>query len=593
MRISAVWAVLLLCPSALWAQPKEGLPDNSLITADVKAPSKESLSFARLAGDYWEALMRLSPLDATFNNYPRYGDRLDDNSAAGRRAKALEYNSMLKRLDSIDASKLAANERLSAEVMRWQLSASLEAEKHKNYQWLVDHMDGPQALIANIVEQAQPMRSSVDAEALLRRMQGLPLYFRNEIEGLREGAKEKRVSARVPVEKAITQIEDILKTPADQSPYASAAKKLPDGIRERYTPLIMASVEQNAYGAEREYLKFLKEEYLPKTRREKIGLGDLPGGKADYRFAIKQQTTVDKTPEELHKIGLEELAGIHREMKAIAAKMGRSEDVTSFLAAVRKDKNNYFKTREELLRASEAFIGRAREKLPRYFGILPKADVVVKPVEDFREKNSGAAEYYPAPDDLSRPGIYYVNTYRPETRATFDVASTAAHEALPGHHLQITIATEQRGLPTFQRHTDFTAYVEGWALYCERLADEMGLYTTDMDRLGMLSNQALRASRLVVDTGIHAMSWSRQQAIDFMLQNTPLSKEEIATEVDRYTVWPGQALAYKVGQREITALRREQEKRLGAAFDIKAFHDAVLKNGPLPLPVLRRTFQQR
>jgi uncharacterized protein (DUF885 family) len=298
---------------------------------------------------------------------------------------------------------------------------------------------------------------------------------------------------------------------------------------------------------------------------------------------------VDLSADELHRIGLEEIEVLRDEMTQIARRAGHAGDLENFLESVRKDPENFFKTREEVLKNAELLVGRSTEKLPEWFGALPKTALVVKPIEEFQEKNDAAARYFQPPTDLARPGVYYINTYKPESRPRFSMASLAAHEGVPGHHLQIALALENAGLPQFRRSAGFTAYIEGWALYAERLGDEMGLYPDDLSRLGMLSDQALRAARLVVDTGIHAKDWPRDRAIEFMRSNTPMSQEEIEAEVDRYTVWPGQALAYKVGQREIMALRDEARSRTGRRFDIKAFHDAVLRHGPLPLPVLRES----
>lgn len=551
----------------------------------------ESSAFSRLAEDYWDAQMRLWPLSATFSGYPRYHDSLDDNSPEGRRKEKDEFEALLARLEAIDAEGLSEEEKLSARVMRWQIQTHLEALPHRFHQWDVDHMDGPQSWIPAVIELAQPMKTQADAEALLSRMRSMPAYFQNQVANLREGLMEKRVAARVPVEKAIAQLEGILSVPAEKTPYAAAARRLPQALQARYLPLVLAEVEKSAYAADRAYLEFLKEEYLPRTRRGGfIGLCGLPGGGAAYRQRIRRYTTLDKTPEELHRMGLEELRNIRTEMTAIARRLGHKGRLKPFIEKMRSNPANYFESREEVLERAQELVARATAKLPDFFGLLPQTSLVVKPIEDYKEKNDVAARYFPPPDDLSRPGIYYINTYEPPTRPRFSMTSLAVHEGVPGHHLQLAIALERRGLPAFRRNAEATAFIEGWALYAERLAEEMGLYEDDLSRIGMLSDQALRASRLVVDTGLHARGWSRQRAVDFMKANTPMSEHEIIAEVDRYTIWPGQALAYKVGQREIMALRRAQEKKLGEKFDLRAFHDAVLRHGALPLEILKGLF---
>ena len=347
-------------------------------------------------------------------------------------------------------------------------------------------------------------------------------------------------------------------------------------------------MEAEVNPALKDFAAFLKTDYLHETRAENIGLSGVPGGRAMYRHKLVAHTTVvDKSAEDLHQIGIRELAGIAVEMKLIARRAGHAGDLESFLDSVRTNPKNFFTTRDEVRSAAEALVAKAQAKLPDWFSTLPKTALIVKPLESFREKNSPAAYYFQPPEDLSRPGVYYINTYKPQSRPRFSMTSLAAHEGVPGHHLQIALALENKELPPFRRNAEFSAYTEGWALYTERLGDEMGLYGDDLSRLGMLSDQALRAARLVVDTGLHDKAWTRGQSIDFMKANTPMSLEEIEAEVDRYTVWPGQALAYKVGQLELMELREEVQARMGRRFDIKAFHDAVLRHGPLPLPVLR------
>ena len=432
------------------------------------------------------------------------------------------------------------------------------------------------------------MRDAADAAALEKRLKAVPLYLRRHRENIASGLKTGRVAARVPTEKLIRQLEEMLAAPVDESPYAEACERLPEPLLSEWKPRLLKIVSEEIAPAARELTDFLKNDYLPKTRTGgDIGLSSVPGGRAMYRHKIRSHTTADRSADELHRIGLTELEGIRDEMTQIARRAGHAGDLESYLETVRSEPANFFKTREEVLKNAELLVGQATKALPEWFGTLPKTALVVKPVEEFQEKNEAAARYFQPPTDLSRPGVYYINTYKPESRPRFSMTSLAAHEGLPGHHLQIALALENKGLPQFRRSAGFTAYVEGWALYSERLGDEMGLYRDDLSRLGMLSDQALRAARLVVDTGLHAKGWTREKAIDFMKANTPMSQEEIEAEVDRYTVWPGQALAYKVGQLELASLRDEVKARTGRRFDIKAFHDAVLRHGPLPLPVLR------
>jgi uncharacterized protein (DUF885 family) len=553
---------------------------------------------SRLFADYWTAQMRLSPLLATFYGERGWDDKLDDNSLAGRAERKASDEALLKRARSLDLKGLTAEERLSVSVMRAMLDDELEGLALPFQEFEVDHMDGGQSWIPSVIQTSQPMKDAADAAALEKRLKAVPLYLARHRENLASGLKSGRVAARVPTEKLLRQIEEMLAAPVEQSPYAEACDRLPEPDRSQWKPRLLKIVSDEIAPSLRDLAAFLKNDYLPKTRTDgRIGLSSLSGGRAMYRHQIRSHTTVDKSPEQLHKIGLEELEAIRGEMTQIARRAGHAGDLESYLDSVRKDRANFFETREQVLKNAELLVGKATTRLPEWFGTLPKTALVVKPVEEFQEKNEAAGRYYQPPTDLSRPGVYYINTYKPESRPRFSMTSLAAHEGVPGHHLQIALALENKDLPQFRRSAGFTAYVEGWALYAERLGDEMGLYQDDLSRLGMLSDQALRAARLVVDTGIHAKGWTREQAIEFMRANTPMSLEEIEAEVDRYTVWPGQALAYKVGQRELMALREEVRARTGRRFDIKAFHDAVLRHGPLPLPVLRasvlETFPER
>lgn len=564
---------------------------SSLVLAEgapsASAQLAASRQLAQLSEDYWDTQMRLSPLSATFVNYPKYHDRLEDVSAAGRAESHRQEARLLAALTVIDRSALGESGKVTYDVMKLNLERSLEGEKFKFWQFNVDHIDGYQSWIPTVITTAQPLKTSDDAEALLLRLKAFPSFFAAHVANLREGMKEGRVAARVPVERCIKQLEELASQKPAESPFNEAVKKLPADLEKLYGPKLLQAVETHVQPAYALYLRFLKDEYLPVTRVDKIGLSELPQGKEAYAFEIRYHTTVDKTPDQLHQMGLDELKQIREELAKIAKRRKFKGDVKAFAESIKKDPANFYKTREEIVRDAQQLIARAQAKVPQYFGTVPKTPLVVKPFEDYKEKNMPAAEYFEPADDLSRPGIYYINTYQPETRPRYAMTSLAAHEGIPGHHFQIALAMEKRDLPTFRRHGEFNAFVEGWALYTERLAEEMGLYQDDLSRVGMLSDQALRAARLVVDTGIHSFGWSRQKAIDFMKDSTVDSEEEIVNEVDRYIIWPGQALSYKVGQREILALRAESQKALGKKFDLRRFHDDVLKNGAIPLSILR------
>jgi uncharacterized protein (DUF885 family) len=313
----------------------------------------------------------------------------------------------------------------------------------------------------------------------------------------------------------------------------------------------------------------------------------VPNGEDAYRRLIHAYTALDLVPGDVHETGLQEVARINGEMEALGERVFGTRDRSAILRRLRTDPEMHFRTRDEVEEKARDALARAKAAIPRFFGRLPKADCEVVRMGEHEEKHSTIAYYRQPAADGSRPGRYYINTYAPETQPRYEAEVLAYHESIPGHHLQIAITQELEGLPAFRNHLGITAYTEGWGLYTERLSDEMGLYTADVDRIGVLSYDALRACRLVVDTGMHAKGWTRTQAIDFMLANTALAENNIVNEVDRYIAWPGQALAYKVGQLEIRRLRADAERRLGSRFDLRAFHDAVLENGAVSLETLR------
>jgi uncharacterized protein (DUF885 family) len=376
-----------------------------------------------------------------------------------------------------------------------------------------------------------------------------------------------------------------------QSVYWGPITSMPDTIpaadRERLTAAYRAAITDTLVPAYTKMRDFLRDEYLPAARTT-VGLGDLPGGKDWYAFKVREQTTTDLTPEQIHQFGLEEVERILGEMNQVRTEVGFDGDLPAFFEYLRTDDRFYFKTEAEALQAYRDIQKKIGERLPQLFDIFPKADYEVRPVEAFRAQSDAGASYQqPAPDG-SRPGIFYLNTYNLRAQPNFLVETLSIHEASPGHHFQISIAQEVEDLPAFRRFGGYTAYAEGWALYAESLGKEMGMFTDPYQWYGRLSDEQLRAMRLVVDTGLHYYGWSRQQAIDYMKANSSMAESDVVAEVERYIVMPGQALAYKVGQREIRALRTEAESELGDRFDVRAFHRQVLVDGSLPMDVLGR-----
>ena len=371
--------------------------------------------------------------------------------------------------------------------------------------------------------------------------------------------------------------------PLAESPFDSPSvrDKTPE-FRKHFDVL----VQEQIVPAFKRYRDFLEKAYLP-AAREAIAVSANPNGAACYDASVRYHSSLPATAKDVHATGLQQVERLDAEMKSIGQRSFATGDVPKLLQHVRTSRKYFFKSRDEMIAYSQAALGRAKSRMHDWFGLLPQADVVIQPYPKFREKN-GPNEYNPPAEDGSRPAVFFINAYQAEKKSRVEIESTAFHETIPGHHLQIAIALERKDIHPIGRYLGNAGYAEGWGLYSERLADEMKLFSSDLDRLGMLSSQALRAARLVVDSGIHTLGWSRQQAIDYMVANTVLAENNIENEVDRYLTTPGQALAYKVGQLELLELRDEGRKRLGDKFDIKAFHDAVLRNGAVAMPVLRQ-----
>ena len=549
-------------------------------------------ALAKLCDEYWQGYLRAHPVAATEIGDRRYDAMLEDNSAAGLSRETKRLEGLLTRARAIDARKLESADRVNRSALIEELGNQLAVASCHLERWNVDPRGGPQSEFMNLPD-FTVIKSPEDAAHYVTRCRGMGLYMSNHIANLASGLTGGLVANQEAVTKTLEQIDQLLaeKKPekwAIARPAQDAHADWSADDRARFSKELLDCVTEVVRPALVRYRAFLKDTIMPTARQpEMAGLADLPGGMDCYRKLIRVHTSLDKTPTELHQLGLDEIKRIRTAISDLGGKALGTTDFAQIQAKLRKDPAMHFKTAEEVEAEAEANLARAKAAIPKWFHILPKADCQVK-VMGMHEAPFSTIAYYREPAaDGSRPGYYMINTYKPKTRPRYEAEALAYHESIPGHHLQIAIAQELTGIPEFRKHQGVTAFVEGWGLYSERLADEMGLYTSDIDRLGMLSYDAWRASRLVVDTGMHAMGWSRQQAIDYMMQNTLLAQNNIENEVDRYMTDPGQALAYKCGQLEILRLREEAKKRLGSRFDIKAFHDAVLRNGALALPVLR------
>lgn len=547
-------------------------------------PAADSaMLLADAASDWWAKTMERYPTWASYLGDRRYDDRLTDISPAARKAWVDYASTMKGRLDAIDAERLGASDRVTWDMLRTAVVDTIDGEVCRSEQWEVDQLGGVQVNLGEIPT-FHTVQSAKDAKTLIARYTAAGGVLAQHVTNLRAGLAAGLTAARINVERVIAQIDGMIATPPDKSPFMELKIATE---QESARPVILTAVREYVYGGLTVYRDFLKNEYLARARGE-VGVKALPIGEACYAFMIRAHTGSEVAPQKLHQLGLDELARIHGEMAKIIREVDGTTDVAAFLAAIPKRKDQYMATGAELLLHNQKLLARAAEALPRAFGRLPKIPCEVKAIEPYREKDAPAAYYYGAPDDGSRPAYYYLNTFEPETRPLYDMEALAFHEAVPGHHLQIALAQELKDVPDFRRHTGQTAFIEGWALYAEGLADELGLYSGPLTRFGMLNYEAWRAARLVVDTGMHALGWTREQALSFMGKNTALHLEDAANEIDRYIVWPGQALAYKVGQLTFRELRADAEKRLGAKFDLRAFHDAALAQGAVPMATLRR-----
>ena len=537
-----------------------------------------------LADRFWQGLLERDPMWATILGDTRYDDRWPDLGASGRADEEAAYRAALEEARNIPSDGLDPERVITRDLLVLISENHLEVLRQKQYQLAVDHMTGPQVWPAEIA-QYQQADTPERLERLLDRWRAYPAMIEDYVAALAEGVADGRTAAAVPVRRAIEQIDRLLAMTPDAHPATSMVRVATDDDREQ----VRVAVENHVYAGLRRLRTFLVDEYEPHARPEP-GLSTTPGGEEAYRLAIRVQTSLDTTADEVHAFGMADLAAIETEKDEIARRLGHA-DRHELRQALLDDPTNRTDDPTDIVRLAQDQTDRAYAAAPRYFGRLPSANCYVKPVESYREAESPPAFYMPPSLDGSRQGQYYINTYQPAERQLHRIAAITFHEATPGHHFQLTIEMELKDLPPFRTlgaRLAGTAYVEGWGLYTERLADEMGLYLDDRERLGMLEAQSFRAARLVVDSGLHAMGWSREQAIAFMHERGSLPMVDAEIEVDRYTVWPGQALAYKLGQREIERSRAEVSAAMGDRFDLRVFHDEVLGHGSLPLGTLRR-----
>jgi uncharacterized protein (DUF885 family) len=584
---AALVMVIACAPPVKEPMPATPAAQPSPLAADAVAGVTDPALKAAIA-DHWEYMMRWSPTYATTLGDHRYDDQLAPRDAASIARMHRERDAIVAKLDAVTVTGLGDTDRVTYQLLRGRLEADQGLDVCRFHEWLVDSAGGSVLGELSYLVESHTVKSAEDAEHLVKRMKQGAKAVDDTIANLRLGLADGRVSSAEKVRRVVEQLDAELAKPVESWSMTSPAWGEQYPVQQRELAAIVRDEIEPAIVRLRD---FLRGEVLPKARTDKEGLVALPDGDACYRASILNHVGLAMTPEELHQLGLTEIARTDKELAALGKKVLGTPDLAATIAQLRDDKKLYFGTREEILASAQGALDRAKALVPKYFSVLPKVDCVMREIPDYEAPYSTIAYYRQPHYDGTKPGEYFVNTYKPETRPRFELEALTWHESVPGHHLQIAIAQELGALPAFRKLDGSTAFVEGWALYTERLADEMGLYSSDLDRLGKVSYDAWRASRLVVDTGIHAMGWSRQQAEAFMREHTALTPINIGNEVDRYIGWPGQALAYKVGQLKILALRKHAEEALGARFDLKGFHEVVLGAGAVTLPVLEERVQ--
>lgn len=544
--------------------------------------------FRQLLDDEWEFRLTEDPLFATEVGDYRFNDLLPSVGLEDFERRLEKEEEFLRRLESIDREELQEGSRLSYDIFRRLKSDRIAEWRFGTFLMPITNRSGFHVSFPEI-HRYVPLRAVEDYENYIRRLDGFPEYARQHVERMREGVRRGYVLPRIVLEgyeEAITA--HIVYDPTKSRlylPFGEALERFDPADRDRLRREASRAIRESIVPGYESFLEFMREEYLPASR-ETIGASDLPDGREFYAHRVRRYTTLNLTPEQVHQIGLDEVRRIRTDMEGVMKRVGFQGSFGEFLTFLRTDDRFFVDEPEELMKEVSYVLKRMDGQLPKLFKTLPRMPYGIREVPDYIAPKTTTAYYDGPAGDGSRAGFYFVNTHDLPSRPLYEIEALSLHEAVPGHHLQIALQQELENVPKFRRYSGFTVFVEGWALYAERLGLEVGFYEDPYSDFGRLTYEMWRACRLVVDTGIHAMGWTRQQAIDFMAANTALSVHNITTEVDRYIAWPGQALAYKMGELKIRELRGRAEESLGERFDVREFHDVILGNGAVPLDVL-------
>jgi len=549
---------------------------------------------AKIFSDYQEYSLRNFPERATYNGDHRYDDQLTDISEAAVNARFDSLRNFLKRIKALELHQLTVANKLNYDLFSQKLEQKVASEKFNRHYTSLTQQDGLHIRFPQIIE-SQPANSVEDFEKYFARLKGFEKQVDDLIDNMRKGLDKGYTNPEIIAEKVLEQVKGFKNIPTGESPFMKPLQK-PDSLFlvgdvgvQNFEPLkfkLTSIIEQNIVPAYDKLEKFLEKEYLPKCRKD-VGVWANPDGDLYYQYAVKKHTSTDLTAEQIFDLGMKEVKRISAAMEALKEEIGFKGTLKEFIQDLRTNPKFYYTHKDSLMEGFRDILKKMDKQLPGLFGRLPKAKYDLKELELYRAKSAPQAYYYEPPEDRSRPGYFYVNTYDLPSRPKYTMTALALHEAVPGHHLQITI-NQELTIPWFRKRMHITAFVEGWGLYAEHLGYEAGMYEEPYQHFGALTFEIWRACRLVVDPGIHYKKWTRQQAIDFMKEYTPNSELDIKSEIDRYIAWPGQALAYKIGELKIKELRKKAETDLGDKFDVKEFHDKVLENGAIPLFLLEK-----
>ena len=550
----------------------------------------ESEKFHELLSEQWEKGIVRNPEWASSLGDNRFNDKLNDTSYETILKRQGETRELQETVKKIDRSKLSVDDQLNYDLYLQGIEKEIEGFQFLSYLIPIDQMGGIQIGFAGI-SNYMPFNNVKDYENYLARMRAFPIKLDQTIDLMKRGVKEGWVPPKIILVSVPDQIKAQFEKLIEESPLFKPFNDFPESIPiEEQTRLIdeMVSVlTEYVYPAYETLYSYFIESYLPSCG-ESIACKDFPNGDVYYKYQIKSYTTTNLTAEEIHQIGLGEVDRIRAEMKKVINMTEFKGSFDEFLTFLRTDSQFYFTSEDELLNEYRMICKKADAELPKFFGLLPRLPYGVKPIPDYQAPASPTAYYYSGSQEAGRAGFFMANTYKLETRPKYEMEALSIHEAVPGHHLQITLAQELDNIPKFRRYGGYTAFVEGWGLYSEKLAEEMGFYEDPYSKFGQLTYEMWRACRLVIDTGMHTLGWTRQEAIDFMLSNTAKTENDVTVEIDRYIAWPGQALAYKIGELKIRELRSKAEKEMGENFNIRDFHDVVLGHGAVPLDILEK-----